>query len=466
MNGGSKLNSIQLKIGAMCLFLLVLAAIMCGYFYYLKINIIISMIVSVLLCSLLGYFLTSWLVKRINVLAENTRIMLEGDFSRNLSVEDKDELGVLANEINSLRLELDMNLDEVSKEKSKLETILTHMADGVIVVDLNGSITHANPAAKTMLKISDDDMTYVGYDDIIMKYSEDLILENLLFKTEKEAATETFMYGGATFSVRYDKFKDEEGHVEGVIIILQDITERNKLENMQVDFIANISHELKTPLTTIKSYTETLLEGGVSNEETTLDFLNIIDSEIDRMNRLVKDLMQLSRLDYKQQKWYKKQEDLVSLIRTAVKKMDMTAKSKELQINLLFDTEMFILVDMDRDRIEQVFLNILSNAIKYTDEKGRIDIDIIKGTREVQIVITDNGIGIPEKQLSRVFERFFRVDKARSRMHGGTGLGLAISKQIIEEHKGNISLESKVGQGTKVTVGLPLAPIRGKRGIE
>jgi two-component system sensor histidine kinase VicK len=239
-----------------------------------------------------------------------------------------------------------------------------------------------------------------------------------------------------------------------------------QVDKTREEFVSNVSHELKTPLTTIKSYTETLKEGSIEHGDTALDFYNIIDSEVDRMTRLVKDLLQLSRLDYKQQKWYKKQEDLVSLVRTAIKKMDMTAKSKELQINHLFDKDMFILVDMDRDRIEQVILNILSNAIKYTDEKGRIDIDIIRGSKDVKIVIADNGVGIPEKQLSRVFERFFRVDKARSRMMGGTGLGLSISKQIIEEHKGSIAIESHLGQGTKLTVTLLLAPIRGKRGIE
>ncbi len=446
MNSGSKLNSIQIKIGALCLFLLLVAAGICCLFYYLNTNMIAGMISAIAICSALGYLIASRITKPVDIL-----------------IDDNENL---TSTIDSLRIELDQNFEEVSREKNKLETILTHMADGVIVVDLDGMITHANPAAKTMLKISDEDMIYTGYDEIIIKYDEELILEKLIAKSGNEAISETFFYGGATFSVRYDKFNDEDGNTEGMILIIQDITERNKIENMQVDFIANISHELKTPLTTIKSYTETLLEGGVTNEETAHDFYSIIDSEVDRMNRLVKDLLQLSRLDYKQQKWYKKQEDLVSLVRTAVKKMEMTAKSKVLQINLLFDKDMFILVDMDRDRIEQVILNILSNAIKYTDEKGRIDIEIIKGVKDVKIMIADNGVGIPEKQLSRVFERFFRVDKARSRMMGGTGLGLPISKQIVEEHKGTIGVESRLGQGTKITITLPLAPMRGKRGIE
>ena len=476
MKNGSrrKINLLQVKIGGLCLFLLVIGAgifyllfnLLYSFFSSLMALMLTSAAISIIITAILGYFISASTVRRISDLTDSARSMLEGDFGYQVDDQNDDELGQLGKVINSLRRELDQNLEEVSKEKSKLEIILTHLADGVIVVSLDGRFTHANPAAKTMLRISDEDMLYTTYDDIILKYDENLVLENLVANTEDSAATETFMYGGATFSVRYDKFKDENGQIEGIIIIIEDITERNKIENMQVDFIANISHELKTPLTTVKSYTETLLEGGAADRNMTMEFLGIIDSEVDRMNRMVKDLLQLSRLDYKQQKWYKKQEDLVSLVRTAIKKMDMTAKSKELQVNLLFDTDMVILVDIDRDRIEQVILNVLSNAIKYTDEKGRIDIDIIKKPKEVQVIIADNGMGIPEKQLARVFERFFRVDKARSRMMGGTGLGLSISRQIMEEHKGSITAESKLGQGTTVFISIPLAPIRGKRNIE
>jgi two-component system sensor histidine kinase VicK len=184
------------------------------------------------------------------------------------------------------------------------------------------------------------------------------------------------------------------------------------------------------------------------------------------MNRLVKDLLQLSRLDYKQEKWYKKEGDIIGLLDVAVKKVEMMAKAKDQHLNILYNPAASLRVDMDKDRIEQVILNLLSNAIKYTGENGRIDIDAYVSGDSAQVVVSDDGIGIPEDQLSRVFERFFRVDKARSRSAGGTGLGLAISKQIVEEHKGNIELESRDKKGTRVIVTLPLAPIRGIRNIE
>jgi two-component system sensor histidine kinase VicK len=325
---------------------------------------------------------------------------------------------------------------------------------------------HANPAAMEMLRFDEDDVRGKGYDRIMGKYADSLTLENIRKNCENGAAMEIFVYGGATYAVRYDRFQGENSRDIGIIMLIQDITEQHKLESMQTDFVANVSHELKTPLTTIKSYTETLLLDGLEDRGVALDFLKIIDAEADRMNRLVKDLLQLSRLDYRQEKWYKKEGNLVALLKTAVRKMEMMARAKGQRLNILFDEGGSIQVDMDRDRIEQVILNLVSNAIKYTGERGRIDIDAYVSGKSAKVVISDNGIGIPEDKLARVFERFFRVDKARSRSAGGTGLGLAISKQIVDEHRGTIELESGGAKGTRATVTLPLAPIRGRRNIE
>ncbi|MDR0357297.1 MAG: cell wall metabolism sensor histidine kinase WalK [Clostridiales Family XIII bacterium] len=369
-------------------------------------------------------------------------------------------------DIDVLRRKLDENYSEITTEKDKLETILKQMADGMIAVSGTGRIIHANDAARRMLRISDEDAVHRKYDGIILRFSDSLTLSEILRNLENGVTEGNFSYGGAVYEVRYDKFRDASGGEEGIIIILQDVTERQRIDNMQIDFVANVSHELKTPLTSIKGYTETLLEGGAEDAETAKEFLEIINSETDRMNRLVKDLLQLSRLDTKQQKWYKEESDIVALVRTAVKKIDMFAKSKRQHVNLIFDRDLSIMLNMDRDRIEQVALNILSNSIKYTQEGGRIDVDVFRKGDEVKIVVMDNGIGIPEKELSRVFERFFRVDRSRSsRSMGGTGLGLAISKQIIEEHKGSIDIESILGKGTMVVVALPLPRVRGKRGI-
>jgi two-component system sensor histidine kinase VicK len=368
-----------------------------------------------------------------------------------------------------LKKRLQKNLSAAAAEKNKLETILKYITDGILAVNRQGGIIHANDAARVMLRMSDDDVRTKRYDDIILRFTDELTLRHILLDLERNIGASGYSYGGSEYEVRYDNFTDTDGESAGVIIILRDVTERRKVDNMQVDFLANVSHELKTPLTSIKGYTETLLAGAVDDKEMSTEFLSIINSETDRMNRLVKELLQLSRLDTKQQKWDKQNTDIIVLVRMAAKKMGMLAQNKKQQLNFFGGSAGSsadpIVVNIDRDRIEQVVINIISNAIKYTKDGGRIDVDIIKGKGWVHISVLDNGVGIPEKELSRVFERFFMVDKARGGGMGGTGLGLSISKQIIEEHDGSIRIESEYGRGTKVTISLPLHSYRGQAGI-
>lgn len=425
-----------------------------------------AMMLALVITVGLGFVIARSITVPINDVTEKAEKMAQGDFSQEVSVKSDDEIGRLAEMFNLLRKQLTLTLSEISNEKTKLETILRYMADGLIAIDLAGHIIHANPAAMEMLHMTQDDIKCKNYDDIIKIYNKSLVLEHLLQNTKSAGWEEAFDYAGSTFAVRYGRFKDENDLDVGIIMMMQDITTRQKLEKMQRDFVANVSHELKTPLTTIKSYTETLMDGGVDDREMSHSFLSIIDAEADRMNRLVKDLLQLSRLDYQQEKLFKKDSNLISLIKSVVTKVELTVKSKEQHLNCIFDPDIKIRVVIDKDRMEQVILNILSNAIKYTQEGGRIDIDTIMVEGNAHIIVMDNGIGIADREMPRIFERFYRVDKARSRGMGGTGLGLSISKQIVEEHKGSIELESTEGKGTKVTIILPLAPTRGKQNIE
>ncbi|MFV0516724.1 MAG: ATP-binding protein [Aminipila sp.] len=425
-----------------------------------------AMIIGLAITVILGTFISKSITTPINDVTEKAEKMAQGDFSQEVAVKSDDEIGRLAEMFNLLRTQLDMTLIEMSGEKNKMETILRNMADGLIAVTLEGEIIHANEAARRMLKVSDEELQKQKYDTLITELCEDLTLDKLMRNCSENELTSVFEKSGCTYSTRYDWYRDEDNKAVGIIIILQDITQRQKLENMQMDFVANVSHELKTPLTTIKSYTETLLDGYVDDKVTVDEFLGIIDNEADRMNRLVKDLLQLSRLDNNQEILSRKESNLISLLKASVKKVELTAANKRQHLNCLFNEDERIPVDMDKDRIEQVILNIISNAIKYTGEGGRIDIDALKQGKIAVITVADNGIGIPETELSRVFERFFRVDKARSRALGGTGLGLAISKQIIEGHNGSIEIESKDGKGTRVTIKLPLSLKRGISNIE
>ena len=236
---------------------------------------------------------------------------------------------------------------------------------------------------------------------------------------------------------------------------MHDITNREKLELSRREFVSNVSHELRTPLTTVKSYAETLLDGAIEDKELQTSFLSVIIKEADRMTRIVKDLLTLSRLDEAQTE-AKEPDDinLQMLLEGVAEKMYITAKKKNQEITYkkINDVAVF---KSDRDKLEQVVINIVSNAIKYTPEGGKIDIVSGKAYNDAFIKVIDNGIGIPKENLSRIFERFYRVDKARSRDTGGTGLGLAIAKQIIESLGGNISITSEFGVGTEVVITIP-----------
>jgi two-component system sensor histidine kinase VicK len=418
-----------------------------------------AMLIALLVTFALGFLIARSITVPINDVTEKAEKMAQGDFSQEVLVKSNDEIGRLAEMFNLLREKLNFTLSEISNEKSKLETILKYMADGLIAVDLNGKIIHANSAAISMLGITNEEVLENNFDSIISRYSKALTIEEIKANSKKMEGNESFEYGGSTFFARYAQFHNEYEENVGIIMIIQDITERQKLENMQKEFVANVSHELKTPLTTIKSYVETLLEGEIEDEVTSIKFLKVVDEEADRMNRLVSDLLQLSRLDYKREKWNKRNNDIILIIKNVVSKIEFTAKIKKQEIYLDFEQDANIKINSDKDKIEQVILNILSNAIKYTDVNGEIHIEAFKDKGEAVIKISDNGIGIPEDEIKNVFERFYRVDKARSRAMGGTGLGLSIAKQIIEEHKGRIILESSDGNGTTITIHLPIAGI-------
>ncbi len=425
-----------------------------------------AMFVALLLTVVLGFFIARSITVPINDVTAKAERMSLGDFSQEVSVRSDDEIGRLSEMFNLLREKLNNTLAEINSEKNKLEAILKNMADGLLALDTEGRIILANHAAIQMLGIKQEEIGEKTYNDIILPFSKDLLFENIRESCLLGSYHGTVEKSGRVYDVRYDRFKDENDRDAGMIVVLLDITEQQKLENMQRDFVANVSHELKTPLTTIKSYTETLLDTEINDCRTVAQFLNIIDEETDRMNRLVRELLQLSKLDNKQEKWFKKETNLISVVIGALLKVEITAANKNLKINSLFDPKQKVLTVIDRDRIDQVLLNVLSNAIKYTPEGGQIDVDVTSEDGLARIVVSDSGIGIAEREIPRVFERFYRVDKARSREMGGTGLGLSIARQIIEEHGGSISIQSKPGHGTEVNISLPLIKTRGRQNIE
>ena len=425
-----------------------------------------AMFIALLISALLSFFITSSITAPINDLTEKAEKMASGDFSQEIRGKSNDEIGRLADMFNILRRELDDNITEISNEKSKLETILKYMADGLIAVDLSGQIIHANAAARALLDLSDEEMENLNFSGILQKFGKKDIADGIKNVTSSEVMNEIVMYRSNILSIRYARFTAEDDNDIGVIMLIQDITESQKLEQMQTDFVANVSHELRTPLTTIKSYTETLLESGIEDEETQKNFLMVIDDETERMSRLVKELLQLSRLDSHREKMNFKELEVGKILEDCVKKITLTAQAKEQTVECVYDRNMPLYIMGDRDKMQQVILNILTNSIKYTQAGGKIRLNAWKEDDVVCITVEDNGIGISDAELSRIFERFYRVDKARSRAMGGTGLGLSIAKQIIEVHGGSILAQSKEGSGTTMQITLPLAWSRGRRNID
>ena len=375
------------------------------------------------------------------------KAIFSADINNLDTVASSDELTESFNEIID---ELKQNLKDVNSEKKQKETILKHMTDGVITFNMDGKVTYINPAAKQMLGVKTED---TNFKSIFGKFS-DINMEKIIYldswtSSEKKIETEQ-----GTMSLFFIPYRDDLSLPAGVMVVIQDITEHVKLDNMRKEFVADVSHELKTPITSIKGYSETLLDGDC-DKETEKHFLHVIDDNADRMEKLVQDLLTLSKYDNNRATNKPVEFDLGELAKACKEKFDIEIKRKNQDVNC-FVTADVPNVYADKDGIERVILNILSNSIKYTPDGGKIDIYVGYVHNDAYVKIKDTGIGIPKNDLERIYERFYRVDKARSRQLGGTGLGLSIAKEIIEKNNGSINIKSKVNEGTEVVIQIPV----------
>lgn len=411
-----------------------------------------SLIVALMVAFLLGYLLSKTITRPILRIMYKAESIAKGDFEESLDVKSDDEIGKLTGAFNHMAENLKNTLTEISSEKNKIETVLNYMTDGVIAFNLKGEVIHNNPASRRMLGEEHMDATF---DEYAERYGLNVKMEDILYLEDISSKELNITWDDRVIRIYFAVFTDENKKPEGLIAVLQDITEQEKLEKMRKDFVANVSHEMRTPITSIKSYTETLLDGALEDRETTEQFLSIINAEADRMTNLVKDLLQLSRIDSQQMQWSFERISFLQLVKSTVEKLDIEARQKKQTLECYAIGEIPE-ITADYGRIEQVVQNIVNNAIKYTQENGKISVYIGKTANEVYVKVADNGIGIPEQDLPRIFERFYRVDKARSREMGGTGLGLSIAKDIVEAHSGTITIASQLGKGTEVTIRLPI----------
>ena len=329
-------------------------------------------------------------------------------------------------------------------------SVFLHMTDGIIAFDRTENVILINPAAKKMMNISQENSTF---DEIFGKLHMNINLEKIIYLENWTNTEERLQIDDRFLNVYFAPFKKENDKTVGVIAVLQDITEHVKLDNMRKEFIADVSHELKTPITSIMGYADTLLEEEY-DKETQSKFLSVIASEARRMAKLVTDLLTLSKNDSNKNVVKKEQFDLGELVKKCQDKLAIEIKKKNHNVNC-FVTADVPPVYADKDDIERVVLNILTNSIKYTKDNGEIKIYVGFVYNDAYIKIFDNGIGIPEEDLNRIFERFYRVDKARSREMGGTGLGLSIAKDLLDRNGGSIDIKSQVGKGTEVVIKVP-----------
>ncbi len=417
----------------------------------MKLTIIISLAIYAIISILIGFFVAKALVFPMKKLIKSAEKMASGE---NIKINDNGqkagEVGDLENAFSLMTNELKEKLSEVNRQKKQIETILLHMTDGIIAFDVDGGIIHINPAAKNLLglKENDDD-----FEKIFRRLDININIEKVIYLENWTSSEQRKHVGEKYVNILFAPFQDENDRPAGVVTLIQDITEHVKLDNMRKEFVADVSHELKTPITSIMGYADTLLEGEY-DEETRTKFLTVISAEAKRMARLVTDLLTLSRYDSKKITSDITTFDLGDLVKKCIEKLKFEIEKKNHNVEC-FVTASVPPIEADKYGIERVVLNILSNAIKYTPDNGVIKVYVGFVYNDAYIKVIDNGIGIPEEDLERIFDRFYRVDKARSRELGGTGLGLSIAKEILNQNKGSINIKSVVGKGTEVVIRIP-----------
>jgi len=372
------------------------------------------------------------------------------------SYEEIDELGA---SINDLAVNLNDQMSEIQENELKLKELVNHLVIGVMLVEKDKSITMVNPVMNELL--GEDLNSKRG-----KSFYESLHSSELIAIIEKAYATQRVQNKEVQVYYPEEKIMDvhvvpifnEELETLNFIVLLYDITEIRRLEKVRTDFVANVSHELRTPITALKGFSETLLDGAMHDEEVLVEFLEIINKEASRLDAMVNDILQLSKLEQRQVSGVKDKVVVNDTVRDVLRILSQKISLKEIQISI--EGEKDTAIEINPDHLKQIIINLLSNAVSYTPEKGKVTIGISTLENELKLVISDTGIGIPKEELNRIFERFYRVDKGRSRNVGGTGLGLSIVKWLVENNEGRIEVASDVNQGTRFTVWLPLSNVQ------
>ncbi len=404
-----------------------------------------------------GILVTRIMMTPLRQLSRRVDRFAEGDFSPGLEKIPDGEMGDLVRSFNRIGTVMNDSLNQINTEKHKVEVILEHITSGIIAFDTEQRVVHINPAAKRMFGVENPED--LQFDRFFRKLGGGICMAEFMYLDRSKTEEQEFLVDNKHIKAYLVPFKMDAARIAGVVCVFEDVTEQFNLETARQKFVAEVSHELKTPLTTIRTYTETLLNGYLDDKKTAVSLLSTVEGEVDKMTALVQNLLILNRFDMQRVDIQKEFFSIDDMLRQMADVFKLEAEQKGMTLTYNRTTEMTD-VYADPDQIERAIKNIISNSIKYCARGDKINIYAGNLYNNVYIKVEDSGKGIPKNDLDHVFERFYRVDKARSRDKGGTGLGLSITKEIIESHGGTIQIESEFGRFTRVTINLPMTDVK------
>ena len=393
---------------------------------------------------------------RLRQLNQKVKDLIAGDYSQVLDMQGSSEITNITNNLNDLSEVIRLTQENLEQESKRLHSILAYMTDGVLATNRRGQITMINDMAKRQLCIESDDALNQNILELL-KIEEEYELRDLITQSPELMIYSQNLNGEyISLRVRFALIRRESGFISGLVAVLHDTTEQEKEERERRLFVSNVSHELRTPLTSVKSYLEALDEGALT-EPVAPDFIKVSLDETNRMMRMVTDLLDLSRIDNETSHLDVELINFTAFITFILNRFDkMKSQDEEKKYELVRDYPInSVWIEIDTDKMTQVIDNILNNAIKYSPDGGKITVSMKTTDDQMILSISDQGLGIPKEDLPKIFDRFYRVDKARSRAQGGTGLGLAIAKEIVKQHNGFIWAKSEYGKGSTFTIVLP-----------
>ena len=420
-----------------------------------------SSLIAIVLVIIITFLISQGITKPIAEMKKQTEKIAEGNYTGEVKIYSDDELGQLGQAINDLSFKIKEAQESTESERQRLDSVLRHMSDGVIATDRRGRIVIMNTAALDILNLKSEKVIGIPLLEILPL--EERVTFRELLETQQERLIHLEEDGeDSVIQCEFSVIQRESGFISGLVCVLTDVTEQQKIERERRNFVSNVSHELRTPLTSIKSYTEALVDGAWENKEIAPGFLNVIETETDRMMRMITDLLNLSRMDQNRFGLEKEFINMNELVVHIVNRFEMVLQSepyRDKNYRILTDiTQRDLWVELDQDKITQVLDNIINNAIKYSPDGGRIIIRLMETHTDIIVSVSDEGLGIARKDIPHLFDRFYRVDKARSRAMGGSGLGLAIAQEVVQLHGGKIWVNSIENKGSTFFVSLPYIP--------